>query len=98
MLIYGSQVMMGVMEEKTNRIAEVIVSSIRPFQLMLGKIIGIGLVALTQFALWITFIFIIYNVTKASGNANGSISGLVGSVQTVFTSINIPLIIFCFAF
>ena len=49
LLIYGSQVMMGVMEEKTNRIAEVIVSSVRPFQLMLGKIIGIGLVALTQF-------------------------------------------------
>jgi ABC-2 type transport system permease protein len=98
MLIYGSQVMMGVMEEKTNRIAEVVVSSIRPFQLMLGKIIGIGLVALTQFALWISFIFVIYNITKASGNANANISGLVGSVQTVFTSINIPLIIFCFAF
>jgi ABC-2 type transport system permease protein len=98
MLIYGSQVMMGVMEEKTNRIAEVVVSSIRPFQLMLGKIIGIGLVALTQFALWISFIFVIYNITKASGNANANISGLVGSVQTVFTSINIPLIIYCFAF
>jgi ABC-2 type transport system permease protein len=97
MLIYGSQVMMGVMEEKTNRIAEVMVSSIRPFQLMLGKIIGIGLVALTQFGLWIAFIFIIYNVTKASGSGN-NISGLVGSVQTVFTSINVPLIIFCFAF
>lgn len=98
MLIYGSQVMMGVMEEKTNRIAEVMVSSIRPFQLMLGKIIGIGLVALTQFALWIAFIFVIYNVTKASGGAGNNISGLVGSVQTVFTSINVPLIIFCFAF
>ena len=98
MLIYGSQVMMGVMEEKTNRIAEVVVSSIRPFQLMLGKIIGIGLVALTQFALWIAFIFVIYNVTKASGNASNNISGLVGSVQTVFTSIDLPLIIFCFAF
>ena len=47
--VYGSQVMMGVMEEKTNRIAEVIVSSVKPFQLMLGKIIGIGLVAFTQF-------------------------------------------------
>ena len=46
LLIYGSQVMMGVMEEKTNRIAEVIVSSVKPFQLMLGKIIGIGMVAL----------------------------------------------------
>jgi ABC-2 type transport system permease protein len=90
--------MMGVMEEKTNRIAEVVVSSIRPFQLMLGKIIGIGLVALTQFGLWIAFVFIIYNVTKASGSSSNNISGLVGSVQTVFTSINLPLIIFCFAF
>lgn len=98
MLIYGSQVMMGVMEEKTNRIAEVVVSSIRPFQLMLGKIIGIGFVALTQFGLWIAFVFIIYNVTKASGSSSNNISGLVGSVQTVFTSINLPLIIFCFAF
>lgn len=98
MLIYGGQVMMGVMEEKTNRIAEVIVSSIRPFQLMLGKIIGIGLVALTQFILWIAFIFIIYNVTKASGSSSDSVSGLVGSVQTVFTSINVGLILFCFAF
>jgi ABC-2 type transport system permease protein len=98
MLIYGSQVMMGVMEEKTSRIAEVMVSSIRPFQLMLGKIIGIGLVALTQFALWIAFIFVIYNITKASGSANTNISGLVGDVQEAFTSINIPLIIFCFAF
>ena len=57
LLIYGSQVMMGVMEEKTNRIAEVIVSSVKPFQLMLGKIIGIGLVALTQFLLWIALYF-----------------------------------------
>ncbi len=98
LLIYGSQVMMGVMEEKTNRIAEVMVSSVRPFQLMLGKIIGISLVALTQFVLWIAFIFIIYNVTKASSGASSNISGIVGSIQTVFTSINLPLIIFCFAF
>lgn len=53
MLIYGTMVMRGVMEEKTNRIAEVIVSSVKPFQLMMGKIIGIGLVGLTQFAVWI---------------------------------------------
>lgn len=98
LLIYGSQVMMGVMEEKTNRIAEVVVSSVRPFQLMLGKIIGISLVALTQFILWITFIFVIYNVTKASGSANSNISGAIGSIQTVFTSINLPLILFCFVF
>lgn len=98
LLIYGSQVMMGVMEEKTNRIAEVIVSSVKPFQLMLGKIIGISLVALTQFFLWIAFIFIIYNVTKASGAGNNVMSGMLGSVQNVFTSINVPLIIACFAF
>ncbi|MFD2934443.1 ABC transporter permease [Spirosoma flavum] len=52
-LIYGTQVMRGVMEEKTNRIVEVIISSVKPFQLMMGKIIGVALVGLTQFMLWI---------------------------------------------
>lgn len=52
-LIYGTQVMRGVMEEKTSRIVEVIISSVKPFQLMLGKIIGVALVGLTQFMLWI---------------------------------------------
>jgi len=51
--LYGSQVMRGVIEEKTNRIVEVIVSSVKPFQLMLGKIIGVALVGLTQFILWV---------------------------------------------
>ena len=51
--IYGTQVMRGVMEEKTNRIVEVIISSVKPFQLMLGKILGVALVGLTQFMLWI---------------------------------------------
>lgn len=97
LLIYGSQVMMGVMEEKTNRIAEVIVSSVKPFQLMLGKIIGIGLVALTQFLLWVAFIFVVYNIGKAGGNS-AMMTGVVGSVQKTFSSINIPLILFCFAF
>ena len=98
LLVYGSQVMMGVMEEKTNRIAEVIVSSVKPFQLMLGKIVGIGLVALTQFFLWVAFIFIIYNVTQASGSNIGAMSGVVGGVQKVFGSINIPVILFGFVF
>jgi ABC-2 type transport system permease protein len=53
LFIYGSQVMRGVIEEKTSRIVEVIISSVKPFQLMLGKIIGIGLVGITQFTLWI---------------------------------------------
>ena len=52
-LFFGGQVMQGVSEEKTNRIIEVIVSSVKPFQLMMGKIIGVSLVALTQFVLWI---------------------------------------------
>ena len=53
LFIYGAQVMRGVIEEKTSRIIEVIVSSVKPFQLMLGKIIGVGMVGLTQFSLWI---------------------------------------------
>ena len=51
--LYGAQVMRGVMEEKTNRIVEVIISSVKPFQLMLGKIIGVACVAFTQFLIWI---------------------------------------------
>lgn len=50
--IFGAQVMRGVIEEKTSRVVEVIISSVKPVQLMLGKIIGIGLVGLTQFVLW----------------------------------------------
>jgi len=53
LFIYGSQVMRGVIEEKNNRVVEIIISSVKPFQLMLGKIVGIGLVGLTQFLLWI---------------------------------------------
>src|SRR5206468_13036299 len=56
LFIYGVMVMRGVMEEKTNRIAEVMVSSVKPFQLMMGKIIGIGAVGLTQFLIWIVLI------------------------------------------
>ena len=52
-MFFGGQVMQGVSEEKTNRIIEVIVSSVKPFQLMMGKIIGVSLVALTQFILWV---------------------------------------------
>ena len=51
--IYGVQIMRGVIEEKTSRIVEVIISSVKPFQLMAGKIIGIAAVGLTQFLLWI---------------------------------------------
>jgi ABC-2 type transport system permease protein len=65
LFIYGAQVMRGVIEEKTNRIIEVIVSSVKPFQLMLGKIIGVGMVGLTQFLLWIA---LSTGVTIIAGN------------------------------
>lgn len=64
--LYGSQVMRGVIEEKTSRIVEVIVSSVKPFQLMMGKIIGVAMVGLTQFLLWITFTFIIVTFVQTS--------------------------------
>ncbi len=51
--IYGAMVMRGVLEEKTSRIVEVIISSVKPFQLMMGKIVGVALVGLTQFLLWV---------------------------------------------
>jgi ABC-2 type transport system permease protein len=60
--MFGSQVMRGVIEEKTSRIVEVIISSVKPFQLMMGKIIGVGLVGLTQFLLWVVLTFGIVTV------------------------------------
>lgn len=59
-IFFGGQVMNGVAEEKTNRIIEVIISSVKPFQLMMGKIIGVSLVALTQFMLWILLTGVLY--------------------------------------
>jgi len=57
--MYGALVMRGVIEEKTNRIVEVIVSSVKPFQLMMGKIVGVAMVGFTQFVLWVVFTLII---------------------------------------
>ncbi len=62
--IYGAQVMRGVIEEKTNRIVEVIISSVKPFQLMLGKVIGIAFVGLTQFILWVVLSFAVIQVVQ----------------------------------
>ena len=59
--IYGAAVMRGVLEEKTSRIVEVIVSSVKPFQLMMGKILGVALVGLTQFLLWVILTTAIYS-------------------------------------
>src|SRR6478736_511924 len=65
LLIYGMMVLRGVMEEKTNRIAEVVVSSVKPFELMMGKIVGIGAVGLTQFLMWIVLIIVLFTGAKA---------------------------------
>src|SRR5262245_59741135 len=64
-LLYGAQVMRGVMEEKMNSIVEVIISSVKPMQLMMGKIIGVAMVGLTQFLLWVILTSGIYGVVMS---------------------------------
>ena len=61
-LIYGMQVMRSVMEEKISRIVEVIISSVKPFQLMMGKVIGVGLVGLTQITIWLLLSILLFTV------------------------------------
>jgi ABC-2 type transport system permease protein len=68
LLLYGSQLMNGVIEEKSSRIIEVIISSVKPYQLLLGKIIGVGLVGLTQFLLWIVLTI---GLTQVTGRLYG---------------------------
>jgi ABC-2 type transport system permease protein len=69
-LMYGAMIMNSVIEEKTNRIVEVVVSSCRPFQLMLGKIIGVGLVGLTQMAIWIVLLAIVGTIAGSTLGVN----------------------------
>lgn len=64
--IYGSQVMRGVIEEKSNRIMELMVSSVKPFELMMGKILGIGSLALLQFLIWIGLGILIFTIFSAT--------------------------------
>ncbi|MGN6491456.1 MAG: ABC transporter permease [Agriterribacter sp.] len=112
LLIYGTMVMRGVMEEKTNRIAEVIVSSAKPFQLMLGKIVGIGAVGLTQFAIWIVLMGSLQLVLplifpdlfqQLSNPVIGGATQQAGSGKMLIVleglrSLPIGLILFCFLF
>lgn len=70
-LVYGLYVMRGVMEEKQSRIIEVLLSSVKPFQLMLGKVTGIGLVSLTQVSIWVGSMFVISSVAAAQALAFG---------------------------
>jgi ABC-2 type transport system permease protein len=110
LLVYGTMVMRGVTEEKINRIAEVMVSSVKPFQLMMGKIIGIGAVGLTQFAIWIILISLIGlvlpmpSLDPAMMAQPGQAPGVAESASTFSTVMQglhtLPwtMIIFCFIF
>ena len=62
--LFGSQVMRGVIEEKTSRIVEVIISSVKPFQLLMGKVVGVALVGLTQFIAWVALTLILVTVVQ----------------------------------
>ncbi len=82
-LLYGTQVMTGVMEEKTNRIAEVIISSVKAHELMIGKIVGIALVGLTQFAIWIGLALIFFATASAwFGTEAASLQKSISDVST----------------
>ncbi|KOF02512.1 hypothetical protein OB69_12125 [Roseivirga seohaensis subsp. aquiponti] len=72
--IYGSQIMQSVLDEKTSRIVEVIVSSVRPFQLMMGKVLGVGAVGVTQLLIWIVLMFTLFSV---------GITALGGGMETM---------------
>ncbi len=82
-LLYGSMVMRSVMEEKMNRIVEVIVSSVKPFQLMLGKIIGASAVGTVQLVIWMLLVgigYFVVNATMGSG-AMGQVSEMTGGIN-----------------
>jgi ABC-2 type transport system permease protein len=94
LFIYGSQVMRGVIEEKTSRIIEVIISSVKPFQLMMGKIVGVGLVGLTQFVLWIGLSALISYY--AGHNTTGPQSPVYSFVKNMGANVGYELSIFLF--
>jgi ABC-2 type transport system permease protein len=113
LFIYGTMVMRGVMEEKVNRIAEVIISSVKPFQLMMGKIIGIGAVGLLQFIIWIVLVGTIRLVVMpmiTNGADTSSLQAVPGAgamtqapaagaaFANVMAQINFPFILSCFIF
>jgi ABC-2 type transport system permease protein len=106
--LYGVQVLRGVMEEKTSRIVEVIISSVRPFQLMMGKIIGVGLVGLTQFLIWVLLSIggiglIGYSIGKNSVERQIEAAQSEDAQQAVLLlesvqQVNFPVILLCFLF
>lgn len=114
LLLFGTSVMRGVMEEKVNRIAEVMISSVKPFQLMMGKIVGIAAVGLLQFLIWGLLISVIYTViplflspesiqaasqsNMMAQNNNAEAAEAFRRVSDVVGSINWSLLLSCFVF
>jgi len=78
---YGMMVMKSVMEEKTNRIVEVMISSVKPFQLMLGKILGVGAVGLTQLLIWAVLFSVIFMVAPMAMGINPDDSAAMVEAQ-----------------
>lgn len=99
-MLYGAMVMQGVMEEKTSRIIEILISSVPPFDLMMGKIIGIGLVGLTQMLLWgvMTFALVSLGSLLWGGAADSSVFAVVetGDVLSWLQAANLPEILLLF--
>ncbi|MCB9201906.1 MAG: ABC transporter permease [Flavobacteriales bacterium] len=104
-IIYGTRVMRNILEEKNNRVVEIIISSVKPFELLLGKVLGTTLVAITQFVIWISMTLLLLSVLQIS-LASEQMSSLVAqgsseelsSVIASLWSLNYPLIIFVFLF
>ena len=111
-IIYGVRVMRSVLEEKNNRVVEIIISSVKPFELMMGKILGVTLVALTQFSIWITMsvvgaVFLNTGFSAMQKQIPGSeqpaemiekfdIKQTASEVSHILLDMNYPLIIFVF--
>ena len=99
--MYGAMIMRSVIEEKTNRIVEVIISSVQPFQLMISKIIGVALVGLTQFLIWIILGFILFALTQNFLIGNLSDSGnpeLIGNLLYSIDGVPFVKLITAFVF
>ena len=110
--VYGAQVMRGVIEEKTSRIVEVMISSVKPFQLMTGKIFGLAAVALTQFLIWVIFGVGLYfvavyfilgsEIDAAQVASRGMMAAeedtMIFDIINTIHAINFPYIIGCFIF
>ena len=108
---YAVQVMRGVIEEKTSRIVEVIISSVRPRQLMMGKILGIGMVGVVQFLIWVLLSGTIYTIISTfvypeifaqqmptGPDASGDMAFDQNQIFAMITSINYPVVLGGFVF